>query len=93
MASDSVIGRLQPTQVIELTKAFMEFDINGNGFITFDEMKEALHRANMPRPDAEIHQVMSKIDFNRDGMASFDEFMKFMANISNPSQCQNPPWK
>ncbi|CAF2743393.1 unnamed protein product [Rotaria sp. Silwood2] len=93
MASDSIIGRLQPAQVIELSKAFMEFDINGNGFITFDEMKESLRRANMPRPDAEIQQVMSKIDFNRDGMASYDEFMRFMANISNTSQKPNPPWQ
>ncbi|CAF3642300.1 unnamed protein product [Rotaria sp. Silwood1] len=93
MATDSILGRLTPTQVMELTKAFMEFDLNRNGFITVDEMRESLRRANMSPSDAEIYQVMAKMDFNRDGVASYDEFMRFMSTISHNLPYHNQPWR
>ncbi|CAF0949313.1 unnamed protein product [Rotaria sordida] len=101
MANDPVVARLTPNQVQEITTAFMEFDINRNGVITHQEMKECLRRSNIQFQDAEVDRVMSNMDTNRDGTVSYDEYMKFMARVYTgqynqfqvgPSQGSNPPY-
>jgi hypothetical protein len=81
MASDPVVAQLKPDQVQEITTAFMEFDLNRNGYITAQEMKECLRRSNIQFQDAEVDRVISNMDSNRDGTVSYDEYMKFMARV------------
>jgi Ca2+-binding EF-hand superfamily protein len=62
--------------------SFMEFDLNRNGSITPDEMKECLRRANVQFQDADIDQVLrNQMDLNNDGKVSLEEYMKFVAAI------------
>ena len=81
MANDPIVAKLTPTQVQEITTAFMEFDLNHNGFITSQEMKECLRKAGIQYQDAEVDRVISNMDTNRDGTVSYDEYMKFMARV------------
>jgi calmodulin len=77
----SAADKLTPDQVLEVTTAFKEFDNNGNGFITSDEMKECLRRSNVNHDDDEVDEVMTSMDSNRDGTVSFDEYLKFMSKM------------
>jgi len=79
MANDSVVSKLKPDQVQELTTAFQAFDENRNGFITPEEMKECLRRSKIPHENAEVQRVISAMDYNNDGKVSYAEYMKFMA--------------
>ncbi|CAF3450254.1 unnamed protein product [Rotaria socialis] len=81
MANDPVVAQLRPDQVQEITTAFMEFDVSRNGFITAGEMKQCLRQANIQYQDAEVDRVISNMDLNHDGNASYDEYMKFMARV------------
>ncbi|CAF0936318.1 unnamed protein product [Rotaria sordida] len=95
MSSGSVLSKLKPAQVIEITKAFMEFDDNDNGFITAQEMKECLGRSNVSHKDAEINEVIASMDANKDGTVSYEEYMKFMARMTTgqSSKSSQPPKK
>jgi len=79
MATDSVISKLKPSELKEITTSFKEFDGNDNGFITPQEMKECLRKSKIPFEDADVEDVIKSMDNNRDGTVSFDEYMEFMA--------------
>lgn len=81
MASDSIIGKLKPEQLKEIVTTFMEFDRNENGSISSDEMKECLRRSQVAYKDAEVNEIISNMDSNRDGTVSFEEYLKFMARV------------
>jgi calcium-dependent protein kinase len=83
MATDSIVSKLNPEQIQELTTAFQAFDGNKNGFITSEEMKECLRRSKIPHQNAEVQRVISAMDYNKDGKVSFAEYMKFMAMAYN----------
>ncbi|CAF1496757.1 unnamed protein product [Rotaria sp. Silwood1] len=91
MASGSILRKLKPSQVVEMTKSFMEFDTNDNGSITAEEMKECLHRSNVAYKDAEVNAVISNMDSNQDGTVSYEEYMKFMAAMNTGQSNQNQP--
>ncbi|CAF2687948.1 unnamed protein product [Rotaria sp. Silwood2] len=93
MASTSVLRKLKPSQVIEMTKAFMEFDGNDNGFITAEEMKGCLRQSNISYKDAEVNEVISNMDTNQDGTVSYEEYMKFMARMCPAGSNQSQPGK
>lgn len=68
--------------------AFNLYDINGDGFITKDEMTdivsaiyEMMGRFSEPMVDENttkehVERVFHKMDINRDGVITFDEFME-----------------
>ena len=91
MASDTVLSKLTPDQVIELTVAFQAFDQNKNGFITPDEMNECLSQSKIPHKNAEVLRVISAMDSNKDGKVSYAEYMKFMAMAYN-GEVPPPPF-
>ncbi|OIW19544.1 hypothetical protein TanjilG_06999 [Lupinus angustifolius] len=55
----------------ELRKVFSTFDKNGDGFITKQELMEALRNF---MTDSEIDDTFVKFDSNEDGLIDFDEF-------------------
>jgi Ca2+-binding EF-hand superfamily protein len=79
MATDSLIAKLKPAELEEITKAFREFDGNNNGSITSQEMKECLRKSKIPYQDSEVAEVIASMDNNHDGTVSFEEYLEFMA--------------
>ncbi|KAJ7990044.1 hypothetical protein DPEC_G00310770 [Dallia pectoralis] len=64
----------------ELKDAFKEFDLDGDGAITIDELKHAMikllgYQANR----REIEAVIREADNNGDGTVDFEEFVKMMS--------------
>jgi Ca2+-binding EF-hand superfamily protein len=72
---------LRADQLFEIQSAFHEFDVNHNGYITLDEMREVLYRFGVYVSDFDIYQILSRMDYNQDGQISYDEYMLFMSRI------------
>ncbi|MCQ2818500.1 MAG: EF-hand domain-containing protein, partial [archaeon] len=62
-----------------LRKAFNLFDLDGNGFITIDELKETI---SIDLGSASWEEVVKEVDRNGDNMISFDEFKIMMEKIA-----------
>ncbi|XP_076853629.1 calcium-binding protein 5b [Brachyhypopomus gauderio] len=64
----------------ELKKAFKEFDIDGDGFITIEELKNAMQKLLGEKTNRkEIEAVVREADHNGDGTVDFEEFVKMMS--------------
>eukprot|EP00250_Pteridium_aquilinum_P014230 c21860_g4_i3 orf=1-1650(-) len=62
-----------------LHKAFSHFDLDDNGFIDFDELKQVLSDELSPDEDSElIRNVMNEVDVDKDGQISYEEFASMM---------------
>ncbi|XP_063077371.1 calcium-binding protein 5b [Engraulis encrasicolus] len=63
----------------ELKDAFKEFDMDGDGSITTEELRHAMVKLMGERANArEIEAVVKEADNNGDGTVDFEEFVKMM---------------
>ncbi|KZV16540.1 calcium-dependent protein kinase 29 [Dorcoceras hygrometricum] len=67
--------RLEKEEI--LIKAFKHFDVDNSGFITKDELKQAMAKYGMG-DDATIEEVIKDVDTNNDGKINYDEFAAMM---------------
>lgn len=65
----------------ELRRVFEMFDRNGDGRITKKELNDSLESMGIFIPDAELTQMIEKIDVNQDGCVDIDEFGALYQNI------------
>uniref|UniRef100_A0A3P9H5N5 EF-hand domain-containing protein n=1 Tax=Oryzias latipes TaxID=8090 RepID=A0A3P9H5N5_ORYLA len=64
----------------ELKDAFREFDIDGDGAITSEELRLAMVKLLGEQTSKhEINSVVSEVDNNGDGKVDFEEFVKMMS--------------
>lgn len=71
--------------VEEIRKIFNKYDKNGDGKISFDELKEILAALGTPSAD-EVQRVMSELDKDGDGFVDLDEFVAFHSESSTDSK-------
>ena len=64
-----------------LRLAFKVFDVNGDGKISFAELKQALGKLGEKNDDETVNQMLKEADLNGDGEIGFEEFKKMMENI------------
>ena len=64
----------------ELTAAFKAFDVNGDGALTAEEMRQVLSRGKSPLSQTDIQQLIRDFDANGDGMLQYDEFVAMMSS-------------
>uniref|UniRef100_H2Z2P9 EF-hand domain-containing protein n=1 Tax=Ciona savignyi TaxID=51511 RepID=H2Z2P9_CIOSA len=62
----------------ELSEAFRLFDLNGDGFIDWDELKEAMEGTGESIEKWEVDDMMNDGDKNQDGMLDYEEFLNMM---------------
>ncbi|XP_073002184.1 calcium-dependent protein kinase 29-like [Typha latifolia] len=60
-----------------LIKAFQHFDKDGSGYITRDELKEAMGERGMG-DEATINEVIDDVDTDKDGRINYEEFEAMM---------------
>uniref|UniRef100_A0A3B5QFJ1 Calcium-binding protein 2-like n=1 Tax=Xiphophorus maculatus TaxID=8083 RepID=A0A3B5QFJ1_XIPMA len=61
----------------ELQSAFLQFDLDGDGKINQDEMKEALKSLLGEKlKKGELEEILKELDVNADGSIDFEEFIK-----------------
>ena len=72
---DKQIGSIQ-TRREEMKLTFNTFDINGDGFITFDELKTVFSSLGEEMDVDNMKNMIQKVDLNHDGKLDFNEFAK-----------------
>ncbi|XP_030630782.1 calcium-binding protein 4 [Chanos chanos] len=64
----------------ELQCAFKQFDFDGDGRITLEELKEAMKTLLGEKlKKGELEEILSDIDLNGDGNVDFDEFVMMLS--------------
>ena len=56
----------------------MHFDVDNSGYITAENLKEAMARGGRQLPDVEIKNMINEVDLNNNGKIMFSEFIEFM---------------
>lgn len=77
--------KLTTEQVLQ--QAFKKLDLDGNGFITADEISEILKNENGlqshdAKNDLAWQNLLKQVDQNNDGKISFDEFRTMIQNAA-----------
>lgn len=62
----------------ELQKAFREFDKDGNGYISRDELIQVMHSQGDELTDEEIDGMIKTADQDKDGRVDYREFVAMM---------------
>ena len=68
------------TEELVIRNAFREFDLNGNGVLTSDELQAMLVRLQISVDRRYIQALLKKFDRNGNGVIEFDEFVNFMVH-------------
>uniref|UniRef100_A0A8C1YWN3 EF-hand domain-containing protein n=1 Tax=Cyprinus carpio TaxID=7962 RepID=A0A8C1YWN3_CYPCA len=64
----------------ELKSSFCQFDADGDGKISLDEMKEALKTLLGEKlKKGELEEILKELDLNGDGTVDFDEFVMMLS--------------
>ncbi|XP_062407660.1 calcium-binding protein 4 [Sardina pilchardus] len=64
----------------ELRCAFAQFDCNGDGRITFEELRDSMKSfLGEKLKKGELEEILSDLDLNGDGKIDFDEFVMMLA--------------
>jgi len=66
----------------EVLRIFREFDSDGDGFISPDELKTLLARYGYEASDEELKEMMEEADRDGDGKVSLHEFISVMSTSS-----------
>ena len=64
----------------EMRKAFGHFDKDGNGFISPQELRQALLRMKIKMGKVEFLLMLKRVDTDQDGQVNFKEFVSMMAS-------------
>uniref|UniRef100_A0A8C9RX94 EF-hand domain-containing protein n=1 Tax=Scleropages formosus TaxID=113540 RepID=A0A8C9RX94_SCLFO len=66
--------------VKELQCAFKQFDHDGDGLVTYDELKDAMKSLLGEKlKKGELDEILKEIDLNGDGHVDFDEFVMMLS--------------
>ncbi|XP_053716479.1 calcium-binding protein 2-like [Synchiropus splendidus] len=64
----------------ELQSAFLQFDLDGDGMINQDEMKEAVKSLLGEKlKKGELEEILKELDINADGGIDFEEFVMMLS--------------
>eukprot|EP00051_Salpingoeca_urceolata_P003287 m.56687 g.56687 ORF g.56687 m.56687 type:complete len:168 (+) comp12649_c0_seq1:212-715(+) len=61
-----------------VTKAFKQFDLDGNGSVDTDELSKILEALGEDNDEARVAAAIAEVDVNEDGKIQLDEFKKFV---------------
>lgn len=63
-----------------LADAFKEFDLDGSGLISPDEMRLVLNQLGETLSEEEVDDFIQNVDMNGDGQIDFEEFQMMLVN-------------
>eukprot|EP00696_Hemimastix_kukwesjijk_P009104 gnl/Hemi2/21537_TR7173_c0_g1_i1.p1 gnl/Hemi2/21537_TR7173_c0_g1~~gnl/Hemi2/21537_TR7173_c0_g1_i1.p1 ORF type:complete len:155 (-),score=60.35 gnl/Hemi2/21537_TR7173_c0_g1_i1:91-555(-) len=78
MAKQDTHPHHNPSTVDQLKRAFKIFDKDGNGFLTVDELKEALTSFGECLTPKEVEDLMEMVDTDHTGKVDYSELAKVL---------------
>eukprot|EP00536_Pseudo-nitzschia_multiseries_P006996 jgi/Psemu1/286820/fgenesh1_pg.156_\ len=70
--------QLTEDEVADLKEAFAMFDINGDGTIELNEIKQVMRKLGQNPTEDELKEMISTVDDNGDHEIDFEEFLVLM---------------
>lgn len=71
-----IASRIPEDQIQSLRQAFSKMDKNGDGSLTYEELKTGLHEIpEINVNEADIMDAMTMIDSNQNGLIDYTEFI------------------
>lgn len=70
---------------LRLKKVFKEIDTDSSGFITSNEINEALLKLNINISSRKLDAILKNMDLNADNKVDFDEFCEFFSDLPSPN--------
>ncbi|EDO42554.1 predicted protein [Nematostella vectensis] len=77
-----IMRKERPTSKETLLKAFKKIDVNGDGFITFDELFKMLTTKGERMTKSEVQSILDEADYNHDGKLDYNEFCNMIMSTS-----------
>ena len=68
-------------EVEEIREAFEVFDINKNGFISAEELRQVMTDLGENVTAEEVDEMIRAADMDNDGLVSFGEFINMMETL------------
>ena len=69
---------LKDDEMEEIKATFAEFDKDGNGHVTAEELKTLFDAINEPMPGYQLRQLIDEVDDDKSGTIQFDEFVNMV---------------
>ncbi|XP_066562519.1 plastin-2 [Amia ocellicauda] len=80
-------AQISHDEMEELREAFSKIDVDGNGFISANELTDVFKAANLQLPGYKIRELTQNLmctgDLNKDGKISFDEFTNMVHSLKS----------
>lgn len=70
--------KLTEEEVADLKEAFAMFDINGDGTIELNEIRQVMRKLGQNPTELELQEMISSVDDNGDKEIDFEEFLILM---------------
>jgi len=67
----------------DIVAAFHESDSDGSGLLSFDEIKNLMHRMDPTIPEQEIRSLLKFVDIDEDGLISLDEYLRLFRSFEH----------
>ncbi|XP_038048432.1 EF-hand calcium-binding domain-containing protein 7-like [Patiria miniata] len=81
-----IMRKEKPTTTSDLLNAFKKIDINGDGFITHDELSRVLTQRGEKMTSKEVETMIAEADDDGDRKLNYNEFCKML--MSTASKCR-----
>ncbi|KAH9504578.1 EF-hand calcium-binding domain-containing protein 7 [Bulinus truncatus] len=78
-----VCNREPITSEEDLMKAFRKIDLNGDGYISLDELLKILTTKGEKMSRAEVKELIDDVDENKDGKLDYKEFSKMVLSTTD----------
>ncbi|KAH8893889.1 EF-hand [Thozetella sp. PMI_491] len=72
-------AQLSKEEIAQYKEVFDIFDKDGTGDITADELGEVMKSLGLNPSEAELQDLVSEADLNKDGVINFHEFLTLMS--------------
>lgn len=94
LALKALASTLDSTEIADLRDQFDAIDMDQNGTITLDEIKQALAK-DMPWrvKESRVVEILVAMDSNTDGMVDFDEFVAATLHVHQLEEADSEKWQ
>ena len=75
IAMDVLVRNLSINEVHELRQAFLELDKNRSGYLSIEEVAQALAEHDISMPPGKLKQLFTSLDFKKNGQVNYSDFI------------------